>query len=61
MFSAGSSVGGLRLRLIPVHIPLDQRYAVVHLIHRQQGHLGDNRNTASRTRLPRAVDEKSGK
>lgn len=53
MFSAGSSVGGLRLGLIPVHIPLNQREAVVHLVHRQQGHLGEN--AENRTRQPRAV------
>lgn len=39
MFSAGGGVRRLRLRLVPVHIPLDHRKVVVHLIHGQQGHL----------------------
>lgn len=44
MFGTGSSVGGLRFRLVPVHVPLNQWQAVIHLIHRQQGHLGHNEN-----------------
>lgn len=39
MFSAGGGVRRLRLRLVPVHIPLNHRKVVVHLIHGQQGHL----------------------
>ena len=48
VFGAGSGVGRLRFRFIPVHIPLNQRQAVVHLIHRQQRHLGDKRNQSKK-------------
>lgn len=45
MFSAGGGIRGLRLRLVPVHVPLNRRKVVVHLIHAQQGHLGSDTKT----------------
>lgn len=45
MFSAGGGVRWLRLRLVPVHVPLNYREVVIHLIYGQQGNLRGNTNT----------------
>lgn len=45
VFSAGGGVWWLRLRLVPVHIPLNYGKVVIHLIYGQQGNLRGNTNT----------------
>jgi len=46
VFSAGCSVRRLGLRLVPVLIPLYVGDAVIHLIHRQQRHLGEQEHVS---------------